>query len=61
MIIRFVLLSLVVGGFALVAYAIVTRTRHLEKRQLEEDLRILEDEGRQLAPTKLRIKAIKAY
>ena len=58
MIIRFILLSLVVVSFALVAYAIVTRTRHLEKRQLEEGLRILEDEGGNLAPEKLRFKVL---
>ena len=57
MIVRFIMLSLVVAGFALAAYAIVTRTRHLEKRQLEKDLRILENESGHLAPAKLRIKA----
>jgi hypothetical protein len=48
---RFFFLSLVTAGCAAAAYAIGRHTRHLEKRQLKEDLRTWEDEGGNLAPS----------
>jgi hypothetical protein len=47
---RFLLLSLALVASATVAYGLGRRTRHLEKRQLEEGLRSWEDEGGNLAP-----------
>lgn len=50
MIIRFFLLSAVVAGFVLLAYAILGRTRHLERRPLEDGLLVLEIEAGERAP-----------
>jgi len=47
---RFLLLSLALVAGATAAYGLGRRTRHLEKRQLEEGLRSWEDEGGNLAP-----------
>ncbi len=47
---RVLFLTLAVAGCAAVVLAIGRRTRHLEKRQLEEGLRSWEDEGGNLAP-----------
>jgi hypothetical protein len=49
--IRFLLLSLVVAGFASLVYAIVRRTRNLETRQFDKDLNAWEFEGGNLAPS----------
>ena len=48
---RFFFLSLAMAGGAAAAYAIGRHTRHVEKRQLKEDLRNWEDEGGNLAPS----------
>ena len=58
MIVRFFLFSLIVGAFAWLARAIVERTRHLEKRQLESGLLVLENEGRTLALARRRINRV---
>ena len=47
---RFLLLSLALVAGATAAYGLGRRTRHLEKRQLEEGLRSWEDEGGNFAP-----------
>ena len=49
--IRFILLSLVVAGFATIIYTIVRRTRNLETRQIDKDLSAWESEGGNLAPS----------
>jgi hypothetical protein len=46
MIIRILLFSVLVAGFALLVRVIVARTRHLEKRQLEAGLLGVEVEHR---------------
>jgi hypothetical protein len=50
---RFLLLSLVAGGFAALVYAIVRRTRDLETRQFDKDLGAWESEGGNLAPSRV--------
>lgn len=55
MMIRFFLFSLVVAGFALLARIIVTRTRHLEKRQLEANLSTFEREAGDAASVRLPV------
>ena len=48
---RFLVLSLVVAGFATLVYTIVRRTRNLETRRFEQDLGAWESEGGNLAPS----------
>ncbi len=48
---RFLVLSLVVAGFATLVYTIVRRTRNLETRRFEQDLSAWESEGGNLAPS----------
>ena len=50
---RFFLLSLAMAGGAAAAYAVGRHTRHVEKKQLKEDLHDWEDEGGNLAPPKV--------
>jgi hypothetical protein len=47
---RLFVLSLAMAGCTAAAYAIGRNTRHLEKRQLKQDLRTWEHEGGNLAP-----------
>jgi hypothetical protein len=47
---RFLLLTLVVSGFAALVYSIVGRTRNLETRQFDKDLNTWESEGGNLMP-----------
>lgn len=47
---RFFSFSLAVAGCAVAAYAFGRHTRHLEKRQLTQDVRTWEHEGGNLAP-----------
>lgn len=55
--IRFILLSLVVAGFATIVYTIVRRTRYLETRQFDKDLSAWESEGGNLAPSGILIES----
>jgi hypothetical protein len=57
---RFFFLSLAMAGCAAAAYAVGRHTRHLEKRQLKEDLRNWEDEGGNLAPSQAQAVALPA-
>ena len=57
MIIRFVLLSIVVAGFVLLARAILKRTRHLEERQFEDGLLLLENGAVRSALAMCRLRA----
>ena len=50
---RLFILSVAMAGCAAAAYAVGRHTRHLEKRQLKEDLRTWEDEGGNLAPSEV--------
>ena len=54
---RFFFIFLAMAGCAAVAYAIGRHTRHVEKRQLREDLRNWEDEGGNLAPSQAQAVA----
>lgn len=48
---RYLLLSLVVAGFAALVNAIVRRARNVETRQFDKDLSAWESEGGNLAPS----------
>ena len=54
--VRYLLLSLVVAGFAALVSAIVRRTRNLETRQFEQDVSTWESEGGNLAPSRALVE-----